>query len=74
MKIGYFHVPNIMYQPKQFWTEYYLKDGDIVLFLKQDSTLRKIYQYCMKKSVEKSSNGIIRKVRVKYGNATESTD
>ena len=68
------HVPNIMYQPKQFWIEYYLKDGDIVLFLKQDSTLHKIYQYGMKKSVEKSSNVIIWKVRVKYGNATESTD
>ena len=68
------HVPNIMHQPKWFRTEYDLKEGDIVLFLKQDSTINKTYQYGMIKSVEKSSDGIIRKVWVKYRNANESTD
>ena len=33
------HVPNIMHQPKWFRTEYDLKEGDVDLFLKQDSLL-----------------------------------
>ena len=63
------HIPNIMHQPKWFRTEYNLKEGDIVLFLKQDSFLSKIYQYGMVVSVQQSSDSIIRKVKVKYRNA-----
>ena len=63
-----------MHQPKWFRSEYHLKDGEIVLFLKHDSTVNKIHQYSMVKSVKKSSDEIIRKVRVKYRNANESTD
>lgn len=57
-----------------FRTEYDLKDGDIVLFLKKDSTINKIHEYGKVKSVEKSSEDIIQKLRVKYRNANESID
>ena len=71
LRIGYFH----MYQTSNwFRTEYDLKDGDIVLFLKKDSTINKIHEYGKVKSVEKSSEDIIRKLRVKYRNANESID
>ena len=55
-----------MHQTKWFRPDYNLKDGDIMLFLKQDSTINKIY--------EKSSDDIIQKVQVKYRNASKSTD
>ena len=63
-----------MYQPKWFRSKYDSKDGVLVLFLKQDSTVNKIYQYGIVKSVDKSRDGVIRKVRVKYPNANEGTD
>ena len=67
-------LPNIMHQPKCSRTEQDLKDGNIVLFLKKDLTINKIYQYGMVKSIEKSSDHIIQKVRVKYRNVNMSTD
>ena len=68
------HVPNIMRQPKWFRTEYDFKEGDVVLFLKQDSLLSKSNQYRMVASVQQSSDGVIRKVKVKYRNANNSVD
>ena len=68
------HVPNIMHQPKWFRTEYDLKEGDVVLFLKQDSVLTKTYQYGMVISVQQSSDDVIRKVKVKYRSANENVD
>ena len=63
-----------MYQPKWFHSKYDLKDGEIVLFFNQDLTVSKIYQYGKVKSVEKSSHGVIQKVRMKYPNSNEGTD
>ena len=68
------HVPNIMHQPKWFRTEYDLKEGDVDLFLKQDSLLTKTYQYGIVVSVQQSSDGVISKVKVKYRNANENVD
>ena len=51
-----------------------MKEGDVVLFLKQDSLLSKTYQYGMVTSVQESSDGVIRKVNVKYRNANENVD
>ena len=51
-----------------------MKEGDVVLFLKQDSLLSKTYQYGMVTSVQESSDGVIRKVNVKYRNANEIVD
>ena len=67
-------VPNTMHQPKWCRTEYDLKEGDVVLFLKQDSLLSKTYQYGMVVSVQQSSDDVIRKVKVKYRNANENVD
>ena len=67
-------VPNIMHQPKWFRTEYDLKEGDVDLFLKQDSLLSKTYQYGMVVSVQQSSDSIIHKVKVKYRNANDNVD
>ena len=63
-----------MHQPKWFRTEYDLKEGDVVPFLKQDSLLSKSYQYGMVVSVQESSAGVIGKVTVKYRNANENDD
>ena len=63
-----------MYQPKWFRTEYELKEGDVVLFLKQDSLLSKTYQYGMVVSVQQSSDVVIRKVKVKFRNANKNVD
>ena len=68
------HVPNIMHQPKWFRTEYDLKEGDVVPFLKQDSLLSKTNPYSMVASVQQSSDGVIRNVKVKYRNANENVD
>ena len=70
----YSHIPNIMNQPKWYRTEYNLKEGDVVLFLKQDSLLNKTYQYGMVVQVQQSSDGLIHKVKVKYRNANENVD
>ena len=68
------HVPNIMHQPKWFRTEYDLKEGDVVLFLKQDSLFSATYQYGMVASVQQSSDNVIQNVKVKYQNPNENVD
>ena len=47
-----------------------MKEGDVVLFSKQDSLLSKTYQYGMVVSVQQSSDDVIRKVKVKYHRET----
>ena len=64
------HVPKLMEQPKWFKTED-IKEGDIVLFLKNDSSLSSTYQYGIVHSTEISKDGKIRKVEVKYKNSSE---
>ena len=64
------HVPNIVYQPKWFKTDD-VKEGDVVLFLKTESSLTSNYQYGLIHSVNKSSDGKVRKVEVKYKNVNE---
>ena len=68
------HVPKLIAQPKWFKSDRDLKEGDIVLFLKQDSELCSTYQYGMIQSVEVGRDGKIRKVHVKYRNHSENTD
>ena len=63
-----------MHQPKWYKTDEYLKEGDVVLFLKNDSSVESTYQYRMVKSTEPSEDGVIRKVRVKYRNHNEKVD
>ena len=63
-----------MEQPKWFKTDYDLKPGDIVLFLKNESVMTQTYQYGMVTSVSAGRDGLIRKVNVKYRNQNESVD
>ena len=65
------HVPKLLNQPKWFKTED-IKKGDVVLFLKNESKLSSAYQFGIIESVEPTStDGIIRKVSVKYRNSNE---
>ena len=68
------HVPRLLEQPKWFRSDVDLKPGDIVLFLKNESELSSNYQYGMVEDFETSRDGKIRKVRVRYRNASENVD
>ena len=68
------HVPKLMSQPKWFSSQYHLKEGDIVLFLKKEGLLNTTYQYGMVKSVETGRDGKVRTVMVKYRNHNETFD
>ena len=67
-------VPNIMHPWQWFRTESNLKQGDVVLFLKQDPLFSETGQYGIVVSVQQSSDNVIRKVKVKYQNANENVD
>ena len=41
------HVPKLIEQPKWFKTDRDIQHGDVILFIKQDNALSKIYQYGM---------------------------
>ena len=51
-----------------------LKQGDIVLFLKQDSTICSNYQYGIIDTVHKGRDSKVRKVTVRYRNNNENSD
>ena len=68
------HVPKLMHQPKWFRTDVDVRVGDIVLFLKNDSVLCQTYQYGMIVRTHPSTDGLIRKVDIKYRNHNEETD
>ncbi|XP_066920192.1 uncharacterized protein [Clytia hemisphaerica] len=67
------HVPKLMEHPKWFKGDKNLQVGDVVLFTKTDSPISTTYQYCIITEIEPSKDGIVRKVRVKYTNANESS-
>ena len=66
-------VPNLIDQPKWFKTEHHIKIGDIVLFTKDD-TFSPTYKFGIVHSTSPGSDGIIRKVTVKYRNPNENVD
>ena len=66
------HVPKLMLQPKWFQSDD-IKEGDIILFLKAESSINSTYQYGLVDSIQQSKDGKIRKVKVKYKNANENT-
>ena len=67
------HLPKLMYSPKWFKTNYHLKEGDIVLFLKQDSNVLSKYQFGVVHDTIVGKDGLIRRVTVEYQNASERT-
>lgn len=66
------HVPNLVARPKWFNSDTDLNVGDVVLFLKQESILCNTYQYGMVNEVEHGRDGRIRRVKVRYHNASEN--
>ena len=68
------HVPKLMEQPKWFRDDRDLKEGDVVLFTKQESELGSNYQYGIVSAVEYGRDGKIRKVHVRYRNHNENVD
>ena len=68
------HVPKLMYQPKWFDSHHHIKIGDVVLFIKRESTLNNTYQYGKVKEIISSQDGRIRKVIVEYRNENENTN
>ena len=68
------HVPKLMHHPKWFNSDFHLKEGDVVLFLKKDGVLNGRYQYGMIKSTEIGRDNKIRTVVVRYRNHNEDFD
>ena len=67
------HVPKLMFTPKWFKTNQHLKQGDLVLFIKQESNLQSKYQFGIVKHTITDKDGLIRKVTITYQNASETT-
>ena len=68
------HVPKLMEQPKWFRDDRDLKVGDIVLILKHEYEVQSTYQYGIIDSIEVGRDGRVRKVHVRYRNASENVD
>ena len=68
------HVLKLMDQPKWFKTDRDLAVGDIVLFLKNEDDFRGKYQIGMVHDIERTRDGVIRKVWVSYRNHQENGD
>ena len=66
------HVPKLMHQPKWFDNERDVKEGDVILFLKNDGALKSTYQFGKIKEIERSQDNRIRKVTITYRNHNES--
>ena len=65
------YVPQLVKQPKWFKTDTHVNVGDIVLFVKKDSSLAKNYQIGRIKTIFVSNDTKIRKVEVEYQNHNE---
>ena len=64
-----------MEQPKWFKSDRDLQEGDVVLFLKEESkAISSKYQYGIIESVETGRDGKVRKVKVRYRNHNENID
>ena len=68
------HVPTLMHQPKWFRSDKDLHVGDVVLFLKKESTIESNYQFGIVESVSIGRDGKVREVQVRYRNHSDNTD
>ena len=66
------HVPKLMHQPKWFDNERDVKEGDVILFLKNDGALKSTYQFRKIKEIEQSQDNRIRKGTITYRSHNES--
>ena len=68
------HVPKLMFKPKWYDTSHHLKEGDIVLFLKDDSIVKSKYKFGIVEKTFIDRDGLIRKANVRYHNADENVN
>ena len=68
------YIPKLLFRPKWFKEESDLKIGDLVYFRKSETEIGASWILGMIGDVERSRDGIIRKVTIKYRNANESRD
>ena len=61
-----------MHQPKWFRTDYDLKKGDLILFLKEEGKVVGSYQYGIIEDINSCKDGKVRSVKVRYRNHNES--
>ena len=66
------HVPKLMMKPKWFKDDDELKEGDVIMFLKQEDDFAPHYQYSMIQLVKRGRDGKIRSADVKYRNHNEN--
>ena len=66
------HVPKLMHQPKWYCNKRDVKEGDVLLFLKNDGALKSTYQFGKIKEIERSQDNRIGKVTITYRNQNES--
>jgi hypothetical protein len=69
------YVQKLLFKPKWFKDDTDLKIGDLVYFQKSESELGNgTWTFGMISAIDRSRDGLIRKVTVKYRNASESED
>ena len=68
------YIPKLLFRPKWFKDDSDLKIGDLVYFQKSESELGSNWIFGMIAGIDRSRDGLIRKVTVKYRNASESQD
>ena len=68
------HVPTLMNQPKWYRSDKDLKEGDVVLFLKKESTIESNYQFGIVENVTTGRDEKVRQVKVRYRNHSDNVD
>ena len=66
------YVPSLIERPKWFKGDSDVHVGDIVLFLKSEKEFDLQYQYGIISKLDKSKDGLIRKVDIEYQNFNEN--
>ena len=67
-------VPKLMPRPKWFVNERDVKEGDVIIFCKDDGKVTGEYKYGMIQSVTTSKDGNVRAATIRYRNAHENID
>ena len=68
------YVPTLVDQPKWFKKDRDIKEGDIVIFPKEEKMISGRYQYGMVDSIEQGTDNMIRAVNIRFRNSNETTD
>ena len=68
------YVPTLVDQPKWFKKDRDIKEGDVIIFPKEEKVISGRYQYGMIDSVEHGPDNLVRAVQVRYRNSNETTD